>query len=208
MSQATSADKLAVFAELEDHIEVIQHYDGIQFFFRLINISILMGTFGTIGFLFTIDSRALPFSPIGIAIAICFFALLINMILSFLDLVLIERLIVSVFVDAVRLEKENPWLFPMHSRMNSIYESLSKKIKFYIGYSKDLLFLLLVCIFFLVWIDNWFWVVFVFMPVAVLSIYGYGKLLKSIAIRSEERLHQNLYDEIQELGEFEKWAMS
>lgn len=212
MGRATSVHRLGVFAELEEHIEAIQHYDGIQLLLRAINIALLMGTFGAIGFLFTVNPQALPFSQIAISIFICSFAFLMNIIILSLDLALVERLIISVFIDALRLEKENPWLFPIHSRMMNTskerHGSLAKKIKFYIGYSRDLLLLLLACIFFLVWVDNWILIILVFMPLAIFFVYGYGRLLKSIAIKSEQRLYKNLASELGELGELGKWTIN
>jgi hypothetical protein len=112
----------------------------------------------------------------------------------------------STFIDALRLEKENPWLFPIHSRMiNSSREhhgSISKKVQFYVGYSKDLLFLMFVCIAFLLGISNWTWIVFLVIPTAILSTLVYGKVFNIMAERSEQRLYKNFENE---LGELDKW---
>ncbi len=200
MSQKTSEYRLGVYAQLEEHIDGIQHYDVLQCFLRKMSITLLMGTFAAIGFLLSINPQILPFSSIAISIFICLFSLLMNIIISAIDLIFIERLLMSTFTDALRLEKENPWLFPIHSRMiNSSSErhgSISKKVQFYIGYSKDLLFLMFVCVAFLLGIDNWKWIVFLVTPVAVLSIFIYGKLLKIMAEKSERRLYKNIENEL------------
>jgi hypothetical protein len=206
MSQMTSEDRLGVYAQLEEHIDGIQHYDVLQSFLRKISITLLMGTFAAIGFLLSINPQILPFSSIAISIFICLFSLLMNIIISAIDLIFIERLLMSTFIDALRLEKENRWLFPIHSRMiNSSREhhgSLSKKVQFYVGYSKDLLFLMFVCIAFLLGIGNLMWIIFLVTPVAILSILIYGKVFKMMAKKSERRLYKNFENE---LGELDKW---
>ena len=203
MSQKTSEYRLGVYAQLEEHIDGIQHYDVLQCFLRKMSITLLMGTFAAIGFLLSINPQILPFSSIAISIFICLFSLLMNIIVSAIDLIFIERLLMSTFTDALRLEKENPWLFPIHSRMiNSSRErhgSISKKVQFYIGYSRDLLFLMFVCVAFLLGIDNWKWIIFLVAPVAGLSIFIYGKLLKIMAEKSERRLYRNIENELGEL---------
>jgi len=207
MSQKiTAEDRLGIYAQLEEHIDGIQHFDILQCFLRKISITLLMGTFAAIGFLLSINPQILPFSSIAISIFICLFSLLMNIIMSAIDLIFIERLLMSTFIDALRLEKENPWLFPIHSRMiNSSREhhgSLSKKMQFYIGYSKDILFLMFVCIAFLLGLSYWMWIVFLVVPVAILSILLYGKVFKMMAERSEQRLYKNFENE---LGESDKW---
>ncbi len=206
MSKLTSEYRLGVYAQLEEHINGIQHYDVLQCFLRKISITLLMGTFGAIGFLLSINPQILPFSSIAISIFICLFSLLMNIIISAIDLIFIERLLMSTFIDALRLEKENPWLFSIHSRMiNSSREhhgSISKKVQFYVGYSKDLLFLLFVCIAFLLGISNWTWIGFLVIPIAILSVLVYGKLFNIMAERSEQRLYKNFESE---LGELDKW---
>ncbi|PWU13752.1 MAG: hypothetical protein C5B45_05615 [Chlamydiae bacterium] len=110
----------------------------------------------------------------------------------------------STFIDALRLEKENLWLFPIHFHMvNSSrkhHGRLSKKLQFYIGYSKDLLFLLFVCVSFLLGINNWKWIVFFLIPITILCIWGYGRLLKTLAAKSERRLYKNFEKELGKLG--------
>ncbi len=195
MSQATLKYKLEIYTQLEEHIDAIQHYDVIQCLLRRLSITLLMGTFAAIGFLLSINPEILPFNSITISICICLFSLMMNTIISSIDLIFIERLLMSAFIDALRLEKENSWLFPVHSRMiNSSREhhgSLSKKVQFYVGYSKDLLALLFVCIAFLLGMNNWIWVVFLVSPIAITSILIYGKLFKIMAGRSENRLYKN-----------------
>lgn len=201
MNQVTSEHRLGVYAQLEEHIEGIQHFDVLQCVLRKMSITLLMGTFAAIGFLLSINPPILPFSSIAISIFICLFSFLMNTIISAIDLIFIERLLMSTFIDALRLEKENPWLFPIHSHMlNSSrkhHGCLSKKLQFYIGYSKDLLFLLFVCVSFLLGIENWKWVIFILIPITILFISGYGKLLKILAIRSEERLYKNFATELE-----------
>ncbi|MGL5263685.1 MAG: hypothetical protein ACRDAI_03790 [Candidatus Rhabdochlamydia sp.] len=201
MNPVTSEHRLGVYAQLEEHIEGIQHFDVLQCVLRKMSITLLMGTFAAIGFLLSINPPILPFSSIAISIFICLFSFLMNAIISAIDLIFIERLLMSTFIDALRLEKENPWLFPIHSHMlnssRQYHGCLSKKLQFYIGYSKDLLFLLFVCISFLLGIDNWKWVVFVLIPITILFISGYGKLLKTLATRSEKRLYKNFEKELE-----------
>lgn len=200
MSLMTSEDRLGVYAQLEEHIDGIQHFDVLQCSLRKISITLLMGTFAAIGFLLSINPQILPFRSIAISIFICLFSLLMNIIISAIDLIYIERLLMSSFIDALRLEKENPWLFPIHSRMiNSSREhhgSLSKKVQFYVGYSKDLLFLMFGCIAILLGLENWMWIAFLVVPIAVLSILLYGKVFKIMAKRSEQRLYKNFENEL------------
>ena len=203
MSRITSEYRLGIYAQLEEHIEGIQHFDTLQCVLRKMSITLLMGTFAAIGFLLSINPPILPFSSIAISIFICLFSFLMNTIISAIDLIFMERLLMSTFIDALRLEKENPWLFPIHSHMvNSSREHhgcLSKKLQFYIGYSKDLLFLLFVCVSFLLGIDNWRWIVFLLIPITIIFIWGYGKLLKTWAARSESRLYKKFENELGEL---------
>lgn len=191
MHQINSEHRLGVYAQLEEHIEGIQHFDVLQCVLRKMSITLLMGTFAAIGFLLSIKPPILPFSSIAISIFICVFSFLMNTIISALDLMFIERLLMSTFIDALHLEKENPWLFPIHLHMiNASREHhgrLSKKLQFYIGYSKDLLFLLFVCVTFLLGIENWRWVVFLLIPITILCIWGYGRLLQTLATKSEKR---------------------
>ncbi|MBS0620990.1 MAG: hypothetical protein JSS61_05990 [Verrucomicrobia bacterium] len=165
-----------------------------------------MGTFAAIGFLLSLDPKILPFSAMLISIFICLFSLLMNLIISSIDLIFIERLLMSAFIDALRLEKENPWLFPIHSRMiNSSREhhgSLLKKVQFYSGYNKDLLFLLFVCVAFLLGAEKWEWIAFVISPISIVSILLYGKIFEIMAERSEQRLYKNFENE---LGDHDKW---
>lgn len=204
MNRVTAAYKLEIYAQLEDHIEGIQHFDVLQCVLRKMSITLLIGTFAAIGFLLSLNPPILPFSSIAISIFICLFSFLMNTIILAIDLIFIEKLLMGTFIDALRLEKENPWLFPIHSHMlNASKEShgcLSKKVQFYIGYSKDLLFLLFVCVSFLLGVDNWRWIVFLVLPVTILCISGYGKLLKALAGRSETRLQKIFKNELGELN--------
>jgi len=206
MNRITTEQKLQVYAQLEEQIGGIQHYDELQFLLRKINLTLLMGTFAGIGFLLSINPEILPFRPIIISIFICTFSLLMNLIISAIDLIFIERLLMSTFIDALRLEKENPWLFPIHSHMlNSAKEphgSLSKKVQFYIGYSKDLLFLMFISITFLFGIDKWKLILFVAVPITIFCMSGYAKLIKIAAKKTERRLYRNFEAE---LGVREKW---
>ncbi|QZA59158.1 hypothetical protein [Candidatus Rhabdochlamydia porcellionis] len=203
MHRITSEYRLEVYAQLEEHIEGIQHFDVLQCILRKMSITLLMGTFAAIGFLLSINPPILPFSSIAISIFICVFSFLMNTIISAIDLIFIERLLMSAFIDALRLEKENPWFFPIHFHMiNSSREHhgrLQKKLQFYIGYSKDLLFLLFVCISFLLGVDNWRWIMFLLTPITILCIWGYGKLLKTLAVKSEKRLYRNFEKELGKL---------
>lgn len=200
MNKITSEERLEAYAQLEEHIDGIQHYDVLQCYLRKLSITMLMGTFGAIGFLLSLSPEILPFSSSAISIFICMFSLLMNIIISSIDLIFIERLLMSTFIDALRLEKENPWLFPIHSRMiNTSREhhgSLSKKVQFYVGYSKDLLLLMFVCIAFLLGKDNWIWIALIIVPTAILSIFLYGNFFKRMAERSEQRLYKNFEDEL------------
>lgn len=204
MHRITSEYRLEVYAQLEEQIEGIQHFDVLQCILRKMSITLLMGTFAAIGFLLSINPPMLPFSSIAISIFICIFSFLMNTIISAIDLIFIERLLMSIFIDALRLEKENPWLFPMHFHMlNTSKEHhgcLSKKLQFYVGYSKDLLFLLFVCISFLIGIDNWRWIAFALIPITILCIWGYGQLLKTLARKSENRLYKKFEKELEKLN--------
>lgn len=195
MHRITSEYRLEVYAQLEELIEGIQHFDILQCVLRKISITLLMGTFAAIGFLLSINPPILPFSSIAISIFICLFSFLMNTIISVIDLIFMERLLMGSFIDALRLETENPWLFPIHSHMiNSCkkhHGCLSKKVQFYIGYSKDLLLLLFVCISFLIGIDNWRWIVFFLIPITILCIWTYGNLLTVLAEKSERKLYKN-----------------
>ena len=208
MGRITSEDRLEVYAQLEEQVEGIQHYDELQFLLRKISLTLLMGTFAGIGFLLSINPQILPFQPITISIFICLFSLLMNLIVSSIDLIFIEKLLMSTFIDALRLERENSWLFPIHSHMmNSAKEhhgSLSKKVQFYIGYSKDLLFLLFISTAFLFGIENWKLILFVVVPITLLCMSGYEKLLKMAAKRAERDLYKNFETELGGLGQWMK----
>lgn len=202
MDRVAAEHRLAVYAQLEEQIEGIQHYDELQFIIRKIALMLLMGTFAGIGFLLSLNPQTLPFGPIALSTLICLFSILINLILAAIDLLFIERLLMSTFIDALRLEKENPWLFPIHSHMmNSAKEhhgSLSKKVKFYSGYSKDLLLLLFISICFSLGLTNWKLIVFLITPIIVVFITLYGKLLKIAAERSEARLYSIFQTELKD----------
>lgn len=195
----SSHDRLEVFEQIEEHIDAIQHYDILQCYLRKISITLLMSTFAAIGFLLSIKSTALPFSSFTMCIFICLFSILMIFIISIMDLVFIDRLLMSAFYDALRVETENPWLFPIHLRMfNASQEhhgSLSKKVQFYEGYTKDLLFLLLVCVAFLMGYENWKWIIFLLVPIGMIILLFSGKLFNTIAKRSEQRLYKNFKNE-------------
>lgn len=199
----TSEERLEVYALLEEQIDAIQHFDELQFIIRKISLTLLMGTFAGIGFLLSIKADQLPFTPITISIFICLFSIIMNFILASIDLIFVERLLTSTFIDALRLEKENPWLFPIHIHMmNSAKEhhgSILKKVQFYIGYNKDLLFLLFVSIFFTLGIENWKLILFLIVPSIIVFMAGYGKILKSASERSQKHLYSIFKTEVGDL---------
>jgi hypothetical protein len=203
MNNGSSEHRLIVYAILEEQIEGIQHYDKLQFIWRKISLTNLMSAFAGIGFLLTINPQQLPFSSLTISIVICLSALFINLIISSIDLIFIERLLISTFTDALRLEKENSWLFPIHSHMmNSAREyhgSISKKIQFYIGCGKDLLYLLFVIIAFLNGLSKWHFTLFVAL-IIMFCIWGYGNLLRYAARQSEKKLYKIFKNELGDIS--------
>ncbi len=128
--------KLITYGMYCNHIKEIQHFDVMQTFFRVLTSTLLLASFAAIGFIFSLAQTHILFGRLFIVIMIGFIGISSFFTLWYLDLVFYERLLVSHFAEAFRLEKEHEWLPKVqHNMLFSVHKQdhPSNIVYYYIG---------------------------------------------------------------------------
>jgi len=122
-----------------------------QTFYRLMASTFLLGSFGAFGFLFSTQNKNLSYENIFPVLLICFAGMASIISLWHLDLIFCERLLISNFAEAFKLEQKYEWLPKVHHNMLDGIHSQDKPSNvtyFYIGSGSSLLLttgIILVC---------------------------------------------------------------
>ena len=117
MSREENKKKLITYGMYCNFIKEVQHFDNLQTHFRLLSSTILLGSIAAIGFLFSLETLTIPLGKSFVALLVSFIGITSLLTLWYVDLKLYERLLVSNFAEAYRLEKENDWLPKVHHNM-------------------------------------------------------------------------------------------
>jgi hypothetical protein len=135
-------DRLLVYGSYTNFIQNIKHFDILQTSFRIMTSSALLATFAAIGFILSAENKNLPFNGLIAVILICLFGLLAIVTLWHLDLILYERLLISNFAEALRLENKHTWLPKVHHNMlhgHSKQDKPANVVLYYIGCGSSLI---------------------------------------------------------------------
>jgi len=151
-AERTSPGKKRIlsYAVYIDAISSIKHFDSIQTILRMATSTILLFCFGILGFIFSssgIDISETNRLEIGILTSIT--GLVVITVLCFVDLIFQERLLVSGFLTAHDIEKENEWIPDTHGEMfqeGSHHGEPAKKVWFYAGCGSSLICSCALCI--------------------------------------------------------------
>lgn len=109
--------RLITYGMYCNFIKEVKHFDNMQTHFRILASTILLGSFAAIGFLFSIENLKIPFERPYAAVIVSLIGISSLLTLWHVDLKFYERLLVSNFAEAYRLEKENNWLPKVHHNM-------------------------------------------------------------------------------------------
>lgn len=135
-------ERVLIFQMYSNFIQSIKHFDIMQTFYRLMASTFLLGSFGAIGFLFSTQNKNLSYENIFPVILICCIGMASILSLWHLDLIFCERLLISNFAEAIKLEEKNDWLPKVHHNMLYGIHSQDKPsnvLYFYIGSGSSLL---------------------------------------------------------------------
>ena len=172
--------RLVIYGTYTNIIQSIKHFERLQTHYRIISSTMLLATFAAIGFILSSQVKLLP---IDISIAIFFIGLLSLTALTslwYLDLFLKERLLISHFVEAIKLEKKTDWLPKVHINIlknQNHKEAPSKKIVFYLGSGTTLILIMGISSLFFIG-NRFFLEPFIISLLTLFSIIIYGSLLK------------------------------
>ncbi len=117
MTEEDKDNKLLIYGMYSNFIKEIMHFDNMQTYFRILTSTVLLGSFAAIGFIFSVAKLTIPFERSFAASVIAVIGVTTLCTLWFVDLRFYERLLVSNFAEAYRLEKENQWLPKVHHNM-------------------------------------------------------------------------------------------
>jgi len=117
MSKEENKKKLITYGMYCNFIKEVQHFDNLQTHFRLLSSTILLGSIAAIGFLFSLENLNIPLGKSFVALLVAFIGITSLLTLWYVDLKFYERLLVSNFAEAYRLENENDWLPKVHHNM-------------------------------------------------------------------------------------------
>jgi drug/metabolite transporter (DMT)-like permease len=117
MEEKEDKKKLIIYGMYTNYIKEIKHFDNIQTYFRILTSTILLATLAAIGFLFSIQKLDFPFERSIAAILLSVIGLASIFTLWHIDLKFYQRLLISNFAEAFRLEKENKWIPKVHHNM-------------------------------------------------------------------------------------------
>ncbi len=129
-------DKLLIYGVYTKKIASIMYYNTIQSFYRILTSTLLLFSFAAIGVSLSSSHIEMPFNSLVMVVLIGVISCIGTMIFWRLDLIVVERIIISHFYDAYKIEEKNKWLPRVHHRMapnKKHYACPSKKVPFYIG---------------------------------------------------------------------------
>ena len=131
-------DRKQIFEDYSGLISGIFHYQNQQIEIKIIGLKIILGTFAIIGLLFFANINLSNIWLIIFCSIIPFFSLIFITGCFFQDLIYKEKLKLSFFLEAQKLEKENKWLFDFHNCLlveenSNFLHSIPKQIVFYLG---------------------------------------------------------------------------
>ena len=109
--------KLITYGMYCNFIKEIKHFDNMQTYFRILSSTILLGSIAALGFLFSIQTFQIAFQRIFSSCVILLIGISTLFSLWHIDLKFYERLLVSNFAEAFRLENENDWIPKVHHNM-------------------------------------------------------------------------------------------
>ncbi|MBN2479712.1 MAG: hypothetical protein JXA94_05745 [Parachlamydiales bacterium] len=109
--------KLITYGMYNNFIKEIKHYDNLQTQFRLLSSTVLLGSLAAIGFLFSVKQLNIPFARSFAALIVGIIGITALFTLWHIDIKYYEKLLVSHFAEAFKLEKENDWLPKVHHNM-------------------------------------------------------------------------------------------
>ena len=109
--------KLITYGMYCNFIKEIKHFDNLQTYFRILSSTILLGSIAALGFLFSIENFQITLQRIFSSFIILLIGISTLFSLWHIDLKFYERLLVSNFAEAFRLENENDWLPKVHHNM-------------------------------------------------------------------------------------------
>lgn len=109
--------KLIVYGMYSNFIKEVKHFDKMQIYFRILTSTVLLGSFAAIGFIFSIAKLVVPFERSFSACLVSLIGITAIFTLWYVDLKFYEKLLVSNFAEAFRLEKEYAWLPKVHHNM-------------------------------------------------------------------------------------------
>ncbi|NGX56376.1 MAG: hypothetical protein K1060chlam5_00614 [Candidatus Anoxychlamydiales bacterium] len=117
MTEKEDKKKLIAYGMYCNYIKEIKHFDTIQTYFRILTSTILLASFAAVGFLFSIPKLDIPFERSISAILVSVIGIASIFTLWHIDLKFYQRLLMSNFAEAYRLEKENSWIPKVHRNM-------------------------------------------------------------------------------------------
>lgn len=131
-------------------IEGVKHFDTVQTSYRIFTSTLLLAIFAVIGFLFSSTSLNLSENyRLVMASVVGFLGLVPITVVCFLDLVFQERLLMSNFITAEKIELKNKWIPSVHSKMFSNgthHGEPLRKVWFYIGCGWSLIWIIMLCL--------------------------------------------------------------
>lgn len=136
LKQISAEEKLIIYGMYTEYIKNIKHFDLLQTYYRLLSSTILLASFLAIGFLFSSQAKSIPIDRTLSVLLITFISSSLMISLWHLDLIFFERLMVSNFAEAFRLELNNEWLPKVHSNIsvfNKFHDSPTNVAIYYIG---------------------------------------------------------------------------
>lgn len=175
-------ERLVVYGLYSTFIQSIKHFDSLQTAYRIMTSRLLLATFAAIGFILSTEIKVLPFSRLIAVDLICLISLGAITTLWHLDLAFIERLSMSVFIEALRLEEKHGWLTKAHSNMiddETHAACPSRKVIFYLGSMLTILLTMgIAATLYAVTINEWIWIPVVIVAVLI-TIFYLGIIKKS-----------------------------
>ncbi|NGX56752.1 MAG: hypothetical protein K1060chlam5_00998 [Candidatus Anoxychlamydiales bacterium] len=98
-------------------IKEIKHFDIMQTFFRLISSTILLSSIAAIGFIYSFKTFSFPFQRTAATLMISIIGISTLITIWFVDLKFYEKILVSNFAEAFRMEKDFDFLPKVHHNM-------------------------------------------------------------------------------------------
>ncbi len=123
-------------------IDAIKHYSSIQLLIRSIVSTLFLGSFASIGYVYSIDTKVLPFRNEAGVLVLAFLALGVITALSVLDIIVQERMVIANMAEALKLEKTHSWIPKLFDQMlekHTKYSFTRRLSYFYMGAGSSLI---------------------------------------------------------------------